>query len=106
MADAIAHEDVEQWVQQVGYWPNHTLTVHAFPWGSQLRIKIELPDRDNPTDTTVLDVHTDVPMPLIHDRAGFLEWLRWRLGVLALHEVDEGLLFKGQRLNDPHQVDH
>lgn len=98
----VTHEDVEQWVQQVDYWPAYKFTVLAFPWGSQLRIRAELPDRDDPSVTTTLDVHTDVPMPLVQDRDDFLTWLRWRLGVLALHEVDEGLLFEGQRLNDPH----
>lgn len=98
----VTHEDVEQWVQQVDYWPTYKLSTRRFPWGTQLRIRVDLPDRDDPSVTTTLDVHTDVPMPLVHDRAGFLEWLRWRLGVLALHEVDEGLMFQGQRLNDPH----
>ncbi len=67
---------------------------------TQIVAHLFVPDRDNPELCIPLEVECDVVYPLAEDQV--LETARSLVHALVAHEIDECLLYKGDRIWDPH----
>lgn len=83
------------------YPPGWCVTVGRDHWGlPAIAFRTETPDARRPGETTVLNIVS--PLPPMPDAEYFTVWIHWRLGIIALHEVDEHFTYLGKRFFDPH----
>jgi hypothetical protein len=68
--------------------------------GPHIVITTVVPDATRPGESTVLDVHSDLPPLFSEDQ--FIRWLAWRLAQIEIHEMREFLQVDGVAPFDPH----
>lgn len=101
--DVMSFADLEAHVAKLSYWPGWKLSVYTDRHlGSMLRIVATVPDRADPAQTVDLGVNSRVPPHAMRSQQDLAEWVLWRLGEAALHEVREGLRYDGELVDDPH----
>lgn len=94
-------EQMQAVLDQVTYKPGWKFTVYQGEWeGPHVVITTQVIDAYDPTQSTVLDVHSSLPP--MRDEDQLMEWLAWRLGRIEVHEMREFLKFDGQPVFDPH----
>lgn len=82
-------------------WPGAELSCFIHPYeGVCLRIVFGVPNAYR--DTEEQDQGVNVPVPPLVSVDHFHDWLRWRLGLMAQHEVSEMYWLDGAPMNDPH----
>lgn len=94
-------KEIRAVVADLDYMPGWAFTVRGDQYQPVLRIEATAPDARRRGETT--DLGIDSPIPPLPDEETLLGWLRWRVHQIACHEVDEFLLWRGERLNDPHK---
>jgi hypothetical protein len=101
----LSFEELRTELGRVTYKPGWRLLLyrHRFGEGIWLSILAEVPDSNNPTRTTVINVRAAVPP--IPDAAYFHEWLNYRLDRVDNHERREFYRVDGAKLHDPHAPD-
>lgn len=85
------------------YKPGWTITVYETEFqGIWLAVAAEVEDSYHPGDSVPLRIKS--PIPPMRSNADFLNWLRWRLERIEVHECHEWLRLKddGKPLFDPH----
>jgi hypothetical protein len=92
---------IERWLARFRYH-DWRFSLWTHDEGTVLRIEFTVPDSRNPGELQDQRVHTFVPPYRTED--DFRTWLRWRLGRIAIHEVNEFLLEDGKLVNDPHRT--
>jgi hypothetical protein len=95
MQEAVSHVSFRDW--------SITVLQSHFE-GPILCVLIEMPDSRGFVDETTLDIHSHVP-PLIQTVSDFYVWLKWRLDIIAIHEVGEDFRVDSVAIFDPHAED-
>ena len=93
--------EIQAHLAEVTYMPGWSVRVYDGDFeGQHVAITARVEDAYAPGETTVLDVHSQLPpMP---DVGYFDRWLLWRLGIIWSHENREWLKFAGAAIFDPH----
>lgn len=100
----LSRENLNAVLDGLVYLPGWEMSVHDTPFqGLYLRVRATVPNSYEPDGEWVtLDIKSQLP-PFATD-GDFRQWLRWRLEVIAVHEVHEWLRDRetGAALFDPH----
>jgi len=77
--------------------------VAAVPRGQfwSLRIVVRVPDRDN-WATRLLDTTKGIPSDIEHTEAGYKRFVRDACLEVWAHEMMEGMMYDGERMEEPH----
>lgn len=102
-------DDLRQWLEQVEYrHPEVTWELFLHPYegynNACLAIRFTVPNAYKREATQTQRVVVPVP-PILH-RGHFMDWLKWRLKTIALHELNEMFWVDGKPLLDPHTEEY
>lgn len=86
------------------FWPGWEFSAYLDEHlGLMLFIVGTVPDRDDVTRAIDLGIRARVPPHALDSSAQFGRWLLWRLEEAYIHEVREGLRYRGALVSDPHR---
>jgi len=95
--------ELERELAQFTYWPRWGfrpyLDTHL---GPMLWIITTQPDREDPARTIDLGIRVRIPPHAMETPDALGRWLLWRIEEAAIHEVREGLRYRGKLVDDPH----
>ena len=104
----LGFDDIVRCLSHVQYrQPGYTLELYRHPFEGFRNLVLDI-------TFTVPDAYNDgiqqqvvhVPLPPLVSAQHFYDWLRWRLGVIAQHEVSEMLWMDDKPINDPHSDEY
>ena len=92
--------DIQDILDNFSYMPGWRFKLKHTVEGPRLDISFTVVDADDINSFQEQCVKSYIP-PFEHAYQ-FLDWLRWRLNRIAIHEVSEFFRFNGEKIFDPH----
>jgi hypothetical protein len=87
-------------------WPGAQLSCFTHPFeGLCVRLEFSVPNA-YACDGVVQDQGVNIPVPPIVSVEHLHDWLQWRLGIMALHELNEFYWVNGSPRFDPHRKEY
>ncbi len=94
-------EQLQLVVAGISYRPGWVFSVEVDPFeGSMGRIVGPVEDAYHPGRT--IDLGITSYLPPMYSAEDVVEWVTWRMGRIASHEMREWLCWYGRRVADPH----